>query len=352
MNGIMGFSMMLADPFLPKDTRESYLKIVNSSCEQLLHIVNDIIDISKIEAGQMELVETSFNLKILLNEVYSFYSATAWEKGIKLEIDPEDCNLTAGCWIKSDRTKLRQVFENLLSNAVKFTPSGKIFIRHYERDGFIHFEVADTGIGIQPELQTAVFERFRQVESSYTKQYGGTGLGLAITKAYVEKLGGSISVSSELGKGSTFSFEIPYLPAVPADKKKEHLVSTGTLKGDMTILVVEDEEINWLYLHEILKSKVKTLHAVNGKEAIDMVNSNPDIDLILMDVKLPDINGLELTKIIKSINSKIRIIAQTAYALTGDREKVIEAGCSAYISKPVHRDELLNLISAYSETSD
>jgi PAS domain S-box-containing protein len=348
MNGIMGFSMMLADPQLPKETRDSYTKIVNSSCDQLLHIVNDIIDISKIEAGQIDINESSFDIKILLNELYAFYSSAAQEKGVSLEIDHKRCNLNSASWIVSDRTKLRQIFDNLFANAVKFTPSGKIMLRCELLNGFIMFEVEDTGIGIEPELQNVIFERFRQIESNYTKTYGGTGLGLSITKAYIEKLGGNISVRSEFGKGSVFSFKLPYKPASDINIQKEQVSKFRPLDLGMTIMVVEDEEINWLYLNEILKNRVKVLRAVNGKEAVELVNLNPDIDIILMDIKLPDINGLELTKIIKSMNGNVKVIAQTAYALSGDRESVIAAGCSGYISKPVNRDELLNLIIAYS----
>jgi PAS domain S-box-containing protein len=349
MNGIMGFSMMLADPMLTKETRDSYIRIVNSSCEQLLHIVNDIIDISKIEAGQIEVSESAFDLKILLNEVFTFYSPISREKGINLEIEESRCSLSGNSFIISDRIKLRQIFDNLLSNAVKFTPSGKIIILCEIKDGFIRFKVEDTGIGIKPELQNVIFERFRQVESTFTKTYGGTGLGLAITKAYIEKLGGKITVRSEFGKGSVFSFKLPYKPASDLIVREENVSRFRPLDLGMTILVVEDEEINWLYLNEILKNRVRVIRAVTGKEAIEQVKLNADIDIVLMDIKLPDINGLELTKIIKSINSKLKVIAQTAYALSGDRESVIAAGCSGYISKPVNRDELLNLILAYSD---
>jgi PAS domain S-box-containing protein len=348
MNGIMGFSMMLADPLLPKETRDSYLKIVNSSCDQLLHIVNDIIDISKIEAGQIDVSESAFDLKILLNELFTFYSSTTQEKGVKLEIDHRRCNVGTSSWIISDRTKLRQIFDNLFSNAVKFTPSGRIILRCELIDGFIRFELEDTGIGIEPELQNVIFERFRQVESNYTKTYGGTGLGLAITRAYIEKLGGKISVHSEFGKGSKFSFKLPYKPVSEVSIQNDQISKFRPLDLGMTVMVVEDEDINWFYLNEILKNRAKVLRAVTGREAIDLVKQNQEIDIVLMDIKLPDINGLELTKILKSMNSRIKVIAQTAYALSGDREAVIAAGCSGYISKPVNRDELLNLILAYS----
>ena len=348
MNGIMGFSMMLADPKLPKENRDSYVKIINSSCEQLLHIVNDIIDISKIEAGQIEVNESPFDLMILMNEVFTFYSGAAMEKGVALELDQLRCNPEQNSWIVSDRTKLRQILDNLLSNAIKFTPSGKIVIRCELLNGFIHFEIEDTGIGIEPALQNVIFERFRQVESTFTKSYGGTGLGLAITKAYIEKLGGKISVRSRLGSGSVFSFRLPYKGSSEVSTGNNDVSRFRPLDLGMTILVVEDEEINFLYLNEILKNRAHVIRAVNGADALEAVRKHPEIEMILMDIKLPDINGLELTKRIKSMNSRIKVIAQTAYALSGDRESVIAAGCSGYISKPVNRDELLNLILAYA----
>jgi PAS domain S-box-containing protein len=349
MNGILGFSAFLADPLLATDIREAYVKIINTSCEQLLHIVNDIIDISRIESGQIDLTESMFDLNDLLGEVFLFYSPIAKEKGIELIIKPLAGRLSDSGRIISDRTKLRQIFDNLLSNAVKFTNTGKIFLRCELKNEFLQFEVEDTGIGIDPEEQSAVFERFWQVEKTYTKKYGGTGLGLSITRAYIERMGGTISVLSELDKGSTFLFSVPYKsspkvePAVVESRTKEHVLSRN-----LTILIVEDEEINWLYLNEILKSRATTLHALNAKMAIEYIKKYPEIDLVLMDIKLPDINGLELTGIIKAINSKVKVIAQTAYALSGDREKAIEAGCSGYIAKPIKRQELLNLIALYS----
>ena len=351
MNGIIGFSTMLADPSLSDDTRESYLKIVNASCDQLLHIVNDIIDISKIEAGQIDLSESKFDLKELFNEIVSFYSEIAKGKGVDLIIKPFTGSLSDNCRIISDRTKLRQILDNLLSNAVKFTDSGRIILKAELINESLQFEIEDTGIGIEMVHQNAVFERFRQVETSYTKNYGGTGLGLSITKAFVEKMGGKIWVISEPGKGSSFYFRIPYKPVISENIKKEvvHKINQNQLlEEDMTVLVVEDEEINWLFLNEILKKKVRTLHAVDGKMTLEYIHQHPEIRIVLMDIKLPDINGLELTKMIKTINREIIVIAQTAFALSGDREKAIEAGCVDYITKPIKREDLLNLISVYS----
>jgi len=349
MNGIMGFSMMLGDSTLPKDTHDAYVKIINSSCDQLLHIVNDIIDISKIEAGQIDLSESIFDFKELIDEVISFYAPAAREKGIKLVTEPLPGIFSDNKSIKSDRIKFRQVLDNLLSNAIKFTHTGRITFRCSVDGEFLKVEIEDTGIGIDMNLQDIVFERFRQVETSYSKKYGGTGLGLSITKAYIEKMGGVIWLSSEIGKGSVFSFKLPYKPAQNDEIKDIHGLKNTHLKKNMTILVVEDEEINWLYLNEILKKSVKTLHAVNGKQALEYIENHPEIEMVLMDIKLPDINGLELTKIIKTKNSKIKIIAQTAFALSGDREKALDAGCTGYITKPVNKEDLLNLISLYSE---
>jgi PAS domain S-box-containing protein len=349
MNGIMGFSMMLSDPSLPEETKESYVRIVNSSCDQLLHIINDVIDISKIETGQTDLFMSSFSLKDLFDELVSFYSPTARGKGIRLIIKHLDDIHPVNSGIIADRTKLRQVLDNLLSNAVKFTPSGEIILRWGITDELMHVEVQDSGIGIPDDYKDIIFERFRQVETSFSKNYGGTGLGLSISKAYIEKMGGKISVTSELGKGSTFSFTIPYKAS-----NEEHFTSNGhvnkpKLKEGITILVVEDEEINWFYLYEILRKKTRPINAVSGAQALEMLKSNPDIEIVLMDIKLPDINGLELTRIIKSLNPEIKVIAQTAFALSGDREKALEAGCSEYISKPVNKDALLDLIATFSE---
>jgi PAS domain S-box-containing protein len=348
MNGILGFSMLLGDPDLKEEDRESYFKIVSSSCDQLLHILNDIIDISKIEAGQIGLNESLFDLNELLKEAFAAYSHTARENGVELLLEPLTGILSSNPFITADRVKLRQVLDNLLSNAVKFTHSGSIILRCGLSEGSVQFEVEDTGIGIQSELQDAIFERFRQIETSFTKKYGGTGLGLSITKAYVEKMGGRIWLNSEPGIGSTFFFVVPYKTDTVKEFQDNPVKLDQVFKSDTMILVVEDEEINWLYLHEILKKKSKTIHAKNGAIALDLVKKHPEINIVLMDIKLPDINGLDLTGRIKSIRNDITVIAQTAYALAGDREKALAAGCSDYISKPIDRELLLNLISSYS----
>jgi PAS domain S-box-containing protein len=346
MNGIVGFSQMLGDHGLKKEERESFIKIVNSSCEQLLHIINDIIDISKIEAGQIDISETPFSIRELLSEVYSFFLPAAKENGVELILDPVLSQINDT--IISDRIKIRQILDNLLSNALKFTSSGSVAISCSLDGKDIRFVIKDTGIGINPEMQEVIFERFRQADTSYAKAHSGTGLGLSISKAYVEKMKGAIGVQSETGKGSSFWFRLPYVPFTDKMTIEISEVKKSKSGGKMTILVVEDEEINWLYIHEILKSQAELLHAVNGVVALDIISKNPDIDLVLMDIKLPDINGLELTRMIKSLNKNLPVVAQTAYALAGDREKAFNAGCVEYLTKPVRRDDLLNLVSDFS----
>ncbi len=352
MNGIMGFSLMLADTSLPKETRDSYVTIVNSSCQQLLHIVNDIIDISKIEAGQILLADSSFDLLKLIDDVISFYTPSAREKGIEIVTEPWPEILKENHFFKADCIKIRQVLDNLFSNAVKFTHEGRITLRCQLKDGYLIVEIEDTGIGIKKDLQSVVFERFRQVETSYSKKYGGTGLGLSISKAYIEKMGGDIHVTSELGKGSVFSFRLPFRTGKNPKKSEKVEVAKPEIRRDLTVLIVEDEEVNWLYLNEILKRSVKTINAVTGKHALALVKKHPEINIVLMDIKLPDINGLELTRMILNINSNIRVIAQTAFALSGDKEKAFEAGCTGYLTKPIKKDELLKLIAANSKASD
>jgi len=345
MNGIIGFSNLLSRADLPAEKRLNYSNIVTESCNMLQQIVNDILDISKIEAGQVKIKEEKVDINLIINELSAFHLPATKITDLSLySIKP--LNKTAAI-IRTDKTKLYQVLNNLLSNAIKFTDSGYIKFGYEVVNGSLQFFVKDTGIGIPIELQDKIFDSFRQAELELNRSYGGTGLGLAISKRLVNLLGGKIWVESEVGKGSIFYFTIPYQLANPK------MENTGISKQEsyvldfdpLTILVAEDEEINYLFLEEVLKElKIELIHARNGKEAVELVKSRSDIDLVLMDIKMPVMNGYEATGQIKKFNPDMPVIAQTAYALAGDRVKALNAGCDDYLSKPIKSEDLIKII--------
>jgi PAS domain S-box-containing protein len=346
MNAIVGFADLLNDKELSREKTEKYIKIINSNSLQLLAIINDIIDISKIEAGQVSLAVATVDLNQVLHDLHSIFKASAAQKNIDLIID---CDAyTEKYFVETDDTRLKQILTNLLSNALKFTQSGKIEFGYSFSDQNILFYVKDTGIGIAEEHKSIVFERFRQVESSMSRKFGGTGLGLSISKALVELMGGSIWFESIPNMGTTFFFAIPYKPSevllIPNENLQEQRKSVNW--SDKTILVTEDEETNYYYLEELLApTKAKIIHAKDGKQAVELFLKNPTIDLVIMDIKMPVMDGFEATKIIKSNKSSIHIIAQTAYAMANDRTKAIKAGFDSYISKPIDKEILFGIIN-------
>lgn len=344
MNGIIGFSEMLLNPGLNAELRDKYARIVVNSGEQLLSIVNDILDISRIEAEKIEVNKEVININHLFDELKEFFTIKTSKKKLKLLIEKgcEDID----CYFYTDKIKLKQVLSNLISNAIKFTDSGHVKFGYSltEKKSEVLFFVEDTGIGINPEIQPKIFDRFRQAELDVTRQYGGTGLGLSISEKLIKLLGGNIWVESEPAMGSTFYFQILFdsLP-LRAIKEKEKKLGEKQKNafGSSTILIVEDEEVNYLFIVEMLKQTgLKLLSAKNGREAIDLCASRPEIDLVLMDIKMPVVNGYDATREIKKIRPDLPIIAQTAYALSGDEEKAKEAGCDDYITKPIKLDLL------------
>jgi PAS domain S-box-containing protein len=347
MNGIIGFSSMLIDPDLTDEKRKQFVEIITSSSNQLLELIDDIIDLSKIEAHQVEIINKDFYLNNLLNDLYVFFSSTAISKNIHFTILP-GLQMTDSKII-TDEQKLKNILTNLLSNAFKFTHEGKIEFGYTIQNKEIQFFVNDTGIGINPRNFKTIFEHFRQGDDSNTRQYGGTGLGLPISKSYIELLGGRIWLNSKLNQGSSFYFTVPYHPVqpiIPGQKEDDSTIPDWTGK---LILIAEDEEINYIYLSEVLAiTNVTLLIARNGLEAVEIVkNKGNTIDLILMDIKMPEMNGFEATKIIKQAYPQLPIIAQTAYAMAGDRDIALAEGCNDYISKPVKKDKLITLLKNY-----
>jgi len=344
MNTIMGFAEVLQEPGLSKDKQKRFVQIIISSCRQLLSVISDILDISKIEAGQIIIDSELIDINNLLKELSISYKKTVELKNIRLKCSldcPKELIL-----VKTDGNRVKQVLCNLLDNALKFTKEGGIDFGYKMKGDFIEFYVKDTGIGIAPENLELIFERFRQVDASINRIIGGNGLGLAISKALVEKLGGTMNLKSNLGKGSVIRFTIPIL-----NKKIEP--SENVLLHDFngegkTILIAEDEINSYTYFEEILSaSKVKILHAWNGSEAVEFVKNNSDISLVLMDIKMQEMDGYEALRIIKEIRPDLPVIAQTAYAMSHDKTQSLQAGFDNYISKPIAKNALIELITGY-----
>ncbi len=343
MNGIIGFLDLLESDNISVQHRNEYMNIIRSNSVQLLNIVNDIVDISKIESGLITVHKTWFDLLPLLDEIEMQYKPGIEQKHLYLKTD---CRLEErDREINTDHTKLRQVLSNLISNAIKFTNKGGILLRCERIDRFIEFCVADTGMGIAVDIQNKVFDRFVQADPGLSRIQEGTGLGLSICKAYVEKLGGKIWVESSPGKGSKFFFTIPVDASEdPLLDSPEKEIFTDDLQ-ERLVLVVEDEIYNFLFVEQVLQNKgIKVVHAENGLKAIDLIKDNTNIAMVFMDIRMPGIDGYETTRRIKRIKPDLPVVALTALALSGDREKAIESGCDDYLKKPILRDELLAII--------
>lgn len=343
MNGILGFAELLKVPDLTGEQQQKYIEVIEQSGQRMLTIINDIVDISRIEAGQVDVKFTDFSLSSVLSELYQFFRPEAERKNIELSFNNTN---TAQDTIRSDATKLSQVLSNLIKNALKFTASGKVCYTVQVIGHELHFSVADTGIGIQPELRERVFERFFQAEFSNSRKYEGVGLGLAISKAYVELLGGRIWLDSEWTKGSTFYFTIP-LPIVPSVARDIVPENTTWLNlPELSIVVAEDDEVSFMYLEEVLQNfTTRLLHARDGREAVEFVKANKDVQVVLMDVKMPVMDGLEATRTIHSLRPDLPVIMQSAFVTDEDVRLAYQAGCSDYLKKPLLVSQLISSLN-------
>lgn len=353
MNSIIGFSNLLASDQIPEVQKKDFTKYIRTSSEVLLNLVDDIIDMAKIEAGELKIVKKDCELNALGEELMTTSSETLKRFGkqhleISFKPDPD----AGKVYLKTDPLRLRQVLINLVNNAIKFTDKGSVCVGYtVKEDTLIEFYVKDTGPGMSREELNLIFERFRRAKRSEEKNIAGTGLGLAISRNLVQLLGGEMWVDSVQGSGTTFLFTLPYLrPTVIHAESKESVHATDgdyNWKGK-TILVAEDDQNSYKFLHELIKkTHAEILHAPNGKQALEFVRSSRQIDLVVMDIMMPELNGYEATKIIKRINPKIPVIAQTAYAMTGDKERMQEAGCDDYISKPLDLKHALSVMNSY-----
>jgi signal transduction histidine kinase len=347
LNGIMGFSGLLDEPGITSEERQYYTRIIHQNGNQLTSIIEAIINIATIEAGLDEIHENPINLNSLLNNLFNSFSMLVNQQSVLLNYKTNLTYSEAG--IFTDENKLRQILSNLIGNSVKFTNTGKIEFGCNLKNGFLEFYVSDTGIGIKPEDHEVIFERFRKINPDRSREYGGNGLGLTISKAYIELLGGKIWFESAPGKGSRFYFTLPYNPQKAIIDKNITIAEVPVEKVKVkTLLVAEDEYSNYQLLEVILlREKHRIIHVVNGVEAVEACRENPAIDMVLMDLKMPEMDGFQATTIIKSEKPNLPIIAVTAFALSGDKEKALEAGCNEYISKPIKRSDLVEIINKY-----
>ena len=354
LNAVIGFSDMLQDDLDNLIVKE-FGSIINKSGLNLLAIIEDIFEITLIESGEVKFIKNEFNIKLLLDEVYTFFEAEQLKtdkKNLQLIYKPSlgDDDII----LNTDKSKVKQILVNLLKNALKFTFEGSVEFG-YEKDeingvNYIKFFIKDTGIGIREGDKEIIFENFRQIDDTNTRLFGGTGIGLSVARKYSDLIGGKIWVESTLNIGSTFYFTVPYSkPQVSIKPKDQKLGDVNSLKfTGKTILIAEDEVSNYeLLMFYLESSEAHTLWAKNGEEAVSLCESNSSIDLVLMDVKMPKMNGLDATTIIRKTHPNLPIIAQTAFVLPGDDQKAYDVGCNNYIGKPIKRKDLYTLLAKY-----
>jgi signal transduction histidine kinase len=352
MNSILGFTELLLSKDFNLERRNNYLKLIANSGKSLLHLIDDIIHMAKIEAGVVELENIDFDLNKLFNELLEIFTAEISilrKKKLQLVSDLEQSD--GSLFIHADPERIKQVLINLITNALKFTQEGNITFGYKIKHDFIEFFVKDSGIGIPQDKLNTIFERFGQVGDNRQKQVGGTGLGLTISKHLVDLMGGKIWVESRRNGGSTFYFTLPFLkgneikPSTITEKKRTRNKKPNKKE---TILIADDEEPNFILLELFLESpNRKLLYAKNGIVAIKMFKENPEIDIILMDIKMPKMDGVQATQEIKKINPDIPVIAQTAFAMDDDEKELLKKGFNDYIKKPINSSVLTEKVETW-----
>ncbi len=351
LNSIAGFGQLIVSDQLSLQQRMKYIDIIQQNSDRLVQTITDIIDISMITSDSMSVYPKEIKLDDVLHKALTKAHSLCETTNIKPGLDiPEGKSVDT---ITSDPELLDKVFGQLISNAVKFTQKGNITIGYDITDNEnITFLIKDTGKGIAPDSLQNIFDVFVQEDVSITRGHEGSGIGLTIAKGIVSLLGGRMWVQSTKGQGSTFFFTIPMESVKSEPTLPKKTIAPIDLNGDPIILVAEDDEANYFYFQELLDATgLKHLHAINGKEALKMCTQNPEIALVLMDIKMPVMNGLEATKMIKQIRPELPIIAVTAHAQTGDKNRVIEAGCDAYLHKPVCKQTLEDVINTFIQPS-
>lgn len=348
MNAIIGFSELLLDETVPNETRQQFFGHIKNSGNSLLQLINDIIDISKIESGKLQISKNLYSINTLFDEIeHTFNKIKTQREKNELKLIFKKGLSDENSVVFTDHLRLKQILSNLIENAIKFTPEeGSITIQYHKKEQFIIFNVIDTGIGIHPKQQEIIFSRFRQADDSHTRKYGGTGLGLSISKRLIELLGGKIWVNSTPKQGSTFSICIPYIKSntkvditLNIEKKYELPNLTGK-----KILIIDDIEANVLLLKQILGNTNATITTTtNGKKAINL-SKQTDYDIVLLDLQMPETDGYEVAKQIRKYKPDIKIIAQTAQNITNNTDNISDIEFNGYVTKPIIANNIIQLI--------
>jgi CheY-like chemotaxis protein/nitrogen-specific signal transduction histidine kinase len=351
MNGILGFTEFLSDPNLSETKRKHYITIIQNSGKQLMRTMDDLLEFSKLGTKQVSLIENEICLNNIILELFTLFNIKARENKIPLYLKTGLSDTESTVLI--DETKLKNVLSNLLENALKFTKQGYIEFGYNKVDSDLVMYVKDTGVGIKPERQKSVFERFSKEEEESSKNIGGLGLGLWIAKENTELLGGKIALKSKKNEGTTFFVKLPYTPIESYEEPNNPVSSFKEYEEtdfhNCNILIAEDEEINFLYLEILLRKHINLncniFHAKDGAEAVAICKDNDEIDFVFMDLKMPQMDGFEAVKLIKEFRPKLPVVAQTAFSSTDDKEKVFDAGFDDFISKPISKEDLSVIIN-------
>lgn len=351
MNGIIGFANLLRDPGLSEEKKDLFLKHIDHSSGQLLNIIDDIIDISKIESGQMKISNKPVRINGILDEIYStfFHSIRGDAPGEKkVAFNLKKGNESKDFTIVADDYRLSQIFNNLIGNAIKFTKEGHItFGYSLKNNRHVVFFVSDSGIGIPNNKIKLIFDRFGQVNQERSLQHSGTGLGLPISKSLVDLMGGEMWVESNVGKGTTFYFTLPLVVEEPQEEARDMISNKTYNWSNKQILIAEDEELNYMFVREMLRQSGATIHrARNGQEVVSKTRKLVP-DAILMDIKMPEMSGIDAARKIRKFNKTVPIIAQTAFVMAEEKEESIQAGCNHFVTKPLDRTTIMELIDSY-----
>ncbi|MGB8492467.1 MAG: ATP-binding protein [Bacteroidales bacterium] len=357
LNSVVGFANLLLANDITSEVKEEYIEHINHNSEKLLQIIGDIIDLSRLESSQIEITYEEASLNNIVNEIIDEARRIVKRNEKSIIIIVNNLLEDNSDLIFTDRIWLKRVLNHLMDNAVKFTLEGSIRLSYGKENDNLIFRIRDTGIGINKENLNHIFEEFRQEIDGHHRPFEGLGVGLTLAKEVLERMGGRIFVQSEKGVGSEFSFSIPYRPAGGSTRIKAK-VSTGeslTPSNDWygrKCLLVDDNKDVLLYLKRVLADTgISILTARSGSEAIEIIRKTPDIDVVLLDMQMPEMNGIEATREIRKIRSDIPIIAQTAFIFEDDKDIILEAGCDACLIKPIRKDHLLTVISSFLKSN-